>query len=140
MIVPDTNLLLYAHNESSMHFSKAKTWWLACLAGDEQIRIPIVVAFGFVRIATNARLFPKAMSSGEAVTAVQSWSNSAVVSIVEEQYRESVFSLIKQVGARGNLVTDAQIAAVALEENGVLHTADSDFAQFPGVRIFNPLI
>jgi hypothetical protein len=140
MIVPDTNLLLYAHNAASPYNKKARAWWSQCLAGDEQIRVPIVVVFGFIRIATNARLFPNAMSSDEALTAVQSWFNSPSVSIVEDPYQERVFSLIKQIGDRGNLVTDAQIAAVALEENGVLHTADTDFHRFPELRVLNPLI
>jgi hypothetical protein len=51
----------------------------------------------------------------------------------------AVFGVLEQLGAGGSSVTDAQIAAAALELKGVVHTADSDFLRFPGVRWFNPI-
>jgi predicted nucleic acid-binding protein len=37
------------------------------------------------------------------------------------------------------LVTDAHIAALALEHQGCVHSNDADFARFPGLRWINPL-
>jgi predicted nucleic acid-binding protein len=37
------------------------------------------------------------------------------------------------------LTTDAQIAAYALENRGIVHTADGDFSRFPDVKHIDPL-
>lgn len=47
--------------------------------------------------------------------------------------------LLDEVGSAGNLTTDAQIAASALEHDAVVASNDADFARFPGVRWTNPL-
>jgi hypothetical protein len=39
-----------------------------------------------------------------------------------------------------NLTTDAQIAALASRHRATVHTADTDFGRFPGVRWLNPLL
>ena len=42
-------------------------------------------------------------------------------------------------GAKGNLVSDAFIAALAIESGCELITTDRDFARFPGLRWRHPL-
>ncbi len=37
------------------------------------------------------------------------------------------------------LTTDAQIAALTRQEKAVLHSNDTDFLRFPGIRWHNPL-
>jgi predicted nucleic acid-binding protein len=54
-------------------------------------------------------------------------------------HTDRVLDLLQQAGVGGNLVTDAQLAALAIEHHAVLHTADTDFLRFPGVRWFNPI-
>lgn len=44
-----------------------------------------------------------------------------------------------RTNARGNLVPDAQLAALAIEHGLVLCSADGDFARFPGLRFESPL-
>ena len=41
--------------------------------------------------------------------------------------------------ASGNLVMDAHLAALAIEQNATLCTADNDFRRFSGLRVLNPL-
>ena len=48
-------------------------------------------------------------------------------------------TLIKDLDIRGNLVTDAQLAALALEHGVPVVSVDSDFARFDAVRWVNPL-
>jgi predicted nucleic acid-binding protein len=50
-------------------------------------------------------------------------------------FREAVAS----AGIGANLVTDSQIAAMALEYGAELHSNDSDFSRFPGLKWLNPL-
>jgi len=52
---------------------------------------------------------------------------------------ERALGLLTGLGTAGNLVTDAQIAAVALAHDAVVHTADADFIRFAGLRWLNPL-
>ncbi|TAK75093.1 MAG: PIN domain-containing protein, partial [Dehalococcoidia bacterium] len=47
--------------------------------------------------------------------------------------------LCLEAGARGNLVTDAYLAALAIESGSELITTDRDFARFPGLRWRHPL-
>lgn len=141
MIVPDINLLLYAYDsESPFHF-KAAEWWQGCLSGDEPVLLPRVVAFGFVRVSTNTRAFRHPLTAAEAAAHVRSWLDQEAVTIPEDapDHIERVLGLLESLGTAGNLVTDAQIAAVALEYDAVVHTADADFIRFKDLRWQNPL-
>ena len=122
MIVPDINLLIYAYDTASPFHSKAKTWWEGCLNGNQRVGLLTVVALGFVRIATHPRIFREPMSPTEAAGHV-----------------EEVLRLLESIGTAGNLVTDAQLAAAALQHDAVLHTTDADFTRFADLRWFNPV-
>ena len=65
-----------------------------------------------------------------------------VVRIVEPcpDYVGNLIQLLEALGTAGNLVTDAQIAAIAIEQGAVLHTADADLQRFPGLRWLNPIM
>ncbi len=141
MIIPDINLLIYAHDADSAFHEKAAAWWQKCLSGDEPVGLPPVVVFGFVRIATNPRVFQSPMTPAEAATHVRAWLAQPVARILESLFGqvEQVLGLLETLGTAGNLVTDAQIASFAIEHNAVLHTADADFLRFSGLRWFNPV-
>ena len=76
-----------------------------------------------------------------AVEAVEDWLESPSVQIlVPGDKHWSLFRRIVIEGqASGTLVSDAEIAALTIEYGGVLHTADRDFARFPGLKWVNPL-
>lgn len=141
MIIPDINLLLYAYDAGSPFHSKAAEWWQRCLSGTEPVGLPPVVLFGFVRVATSTRVYHEPMTPAEASGHVRSWLTQPPVRIVEPgpDHILQVLKLLEAVGTAGNLVTDAQIAALTLEHGAVLHTADTDFLRFPGLRWFNPI-
>jgi toxin-antitoxin system PIN domain toxin len=103
--------------------------------------LPEVVAFGFVRVSTNARAFRRPLTAVEAAAHLRSWLAREVVAIPEPapDHFERVLGLLESLGTGGNLVTDAQIAAVAIEQDAILHTADADFMRFRGLRWLNPL-
>jgi toxin-antitoxin system PIN domain toxin len=141
MILPDINLLLYAYDSDSPFHGKAAAWWQGCLSGAEPVLLPDVVAFGFIRVSTNARAFHHPLAAAEAASHVRSWLRQEVVSIPETapDNVERVLGLLESLGTAGNLVTDAQIAAVAIEHDAVVHTADTDFIRFKGLRWLNPI-
>jgi toxin-antitoxin system PIN domain toxin len=141
MIIPDVNLLLYVYDAASPFHAKASVWWRECLSGTEIVGLPGVVIFGFVRIATNPRAFQRPMTPTEAASHVRTWLARPGVQILDSGPRqlEPVLKLLEGMGTAGNLVTDAQIAVAALEHDAVLHTTDTDFIRFPGLRWFNPM-
>ncbi len=141
MIIPDINLLLYAYDSESQFHSRAVAWWQECLSGTEVIGLPAIVAFGFMRVGTHARVFQKPMSAAEGAGHVRSWLTQPVVQIVEPgpDHVQRVLKSLEALGTAGNLVTDAQIADITIEQGAVLHTADSDFQRFPGLRWLNPI-
>lgn len=141
MIIPDLNLLLYTYDAASAFHSKAAGWWQECLSGTEPVGLPQVVVFGFVRVVTHLRVFHSPMSPAEAAGHVRSWVAQPVVQVLEPRsdHVEQVLKLLEALGAAGNLVTDAQIAALAIEHDAVLYTADTDFLRVPSVRWRNPI-
>ena len=141
MIVPDVNLLLYGYDRDSPFHTKAAAWWTACLSGTESVGLPHVVLFGFLRVGTSPRAFRQPMTPAEAAGHIRAWLAQPVVQILDAgaHHVEQVLELLQRVGMAGNLVTDAQIAAVAVEHNAVVHTSDADFIRFTGVRWFNPI-
>ena len=141
MIAPDANLLIYANEPASSFHSASRTWLEGILSSTEPVGIPILSIYSFLRLVTNPRLAPKAIAFGQAAEIVNSWLRVAHVRILYPGDRH--WNLLQQLsrGARlsGNLVTDAAIAAIAIEHGAVVHTNDRDFARFPGLRWHNPI-
>ena len=141
MIVPDTNLLLYAYREDTEFYDAARAWWEGLLAGRERIGIPWVVTSGFVRIMTNPRSGNPPISATQAIDTVKAWFENPCIEAINPGTRHmSLFQQnIEAAGVGGNLVTDAHIAALAMEHQAEVHTNDSDFGRFPGLKWRNPL-
>ncbi|HTL54142.1 MAG TPA: type II toxin-antitoxin system VapC family toxin [Candidatus Limnocylindrales bacterium] len=141
MIVPDINLLLYAYDADSPAHSQAAAWWQQCLSGDNPIGLTPIVTFGFLRIATNLRVFENPMTPSEAAGHIRSWLAQPIVQILQPgpEHLEQVLASLERLGTAGNLVTDAQIAVLVIEHEAVLHTTDTDFMRFSGLRWLNPL-
>lgn len=97
--------------------------------------------FGFIRVGTNARAFQNPMTSSEAAGRVRDWLKQPAVHVLgtDAAHVENVLKLLEKLGTAGNLVTDAQIAAIAIDHKAVLHTSDADFIRFAGLRWFNPI-
>jgi toxin-antitoxin system PIN domain toxin len=73
VIIPDVNLLLYASIRTFEVHDAAHDWFTAVLNGDAQLLLPAVTVFGFVRIASNPRVFDSPIAVGDALAAVESW-------------------------------------------------------------------
>ena len=141
MIVPDINLLLYAEIDAYPHHPAAKRWWEDLLNGERAVGIAPVCLFGFVRISTNRRVFTEPLSVDDAVSRAERWfdQNHVTCLVPGSKWVETSFRLLRQLGAGGNLTTDVQIAAHAFEHNGEVHSNDTDFGRFDGLRWVNPL-
>ena len=141
MLIADVNLLLYASISSFPQHGATRAWFEGVLNGDEQLLLPAVSIFGFVRIATNPRIFERAMPIRDALDSVESWLSQPHVHFLAPgpHFTEIAFRVLRQLGAAQNLTTDVQLAAHAIENRAALCSNDSDFARFEGLRWVNPL-
>jgi toxin-antitoxin system PIN domain toxin len=141
MIIPDTNLLIYAHHDFSPHHPAAKAWWADCLNNTTVIGLPWLVILGFLRLSTNRGFLQKPMKVELACDIVEYWLQFSQVSIISPgwRFRETFLQLLKTTGCAGNLTTDTFLAALAIEYQAELHSHDADFARFSGLRWINPL-
>lgn len=142
VIVPDANLLLYAYDAESPFHAAAHEWWAGCLSGREPVGLTHAVLFAFLRVSTSARIYEHPLTLNEASDHLRRWLDRAVTRMLvpEDGHAERVLELLQAAGsAGGNLVTDAQIAALALAYKAEVHTADRDFERFPGLVCRFPL-
>ena len=141
MIIPDANLLLYAYDSTSPWHEKSRNWWESCLSGSETVGLCPAVLFAFVRIGTHPRVFENPMSIDLASRHVGGWLDRSVCRLirVEPEDVASALNLLTGLGVGGDLTTDAQIAAAALRLDAKIHTMDTDFLRFPGVRAVFPM-
>ena len=141
MIVPDVNLLLYAYNDGAPLHHPARRWWERLLNGPERIGIPWVVTTGFVRLLTHPGLRQQPATRTQALDYVDEWFRAPHVSPLNpgRQHLTLLRRALAAAGVGGNLVTDAHIAALAIEYQAELHSNDTDFSRFPGLRWRNPL-
>ena len=141
MILLDANLLLYAYNTSSADHVKAKTCIERLLSGPEPAGFCWPVIIAFIRIATNARAFPRPLSRTEAVLAVSEWLDQpqTVVLGPGDNHWTILQRMVSQGKASGPLVSDAHLAALAVEHGATLYSTDRDFARFPNLKFENPL-
>ncbi len=95
----------------------------------------------FLRLTTNERVFDPAFTITQSTAVVNTWLNRGNVTILTpgSRYWSLFQSVLAASGARRDLVVDAHLAALALEHDVTIYTADSDFRRFPGVRVINPI-
>ncbi|MGI8425050.1 MAG: type II toxin-antitoxin system VapC family toxin [Actinomycetota bacterium] len=141
MKVVDANLLLYAYDSGSSFHPAARSFWESCLSDPEPVGLSGQTLSAFVRIGTNPRAFANPMTLEEACSHVDEWLARPMVRFLSETERHwPVFRrLLLEGQASGNLVSDAHLAAVAIENGAELHSTDNDFSRFPGLRWQNPL-
>ncbi len=141
MIVPDINLLLYAEIGAFAHHAAARRWWEEVLNGERQVGLAPVCLFGFLRLSTSRRVLTDPLRIEDAIDRTEAWLGQPNVTVLVpgSQHLTIAFRLLKQLGTGGNLTTDVQLAAHAVEHNGEVYSNDVDFGRFEGVRWINPL-
>jgi toxin-antitoxin system PIN domain toxin len=141
MLVVDLNVVIYATNRDSSDHRATRTWWEAALSGDEPIGLSWTVLLGFVRITTHPRILANPLSFEQAAGIVDHWLQQPVVRILEpsERHWGILKDLLEPFGTAGNMTTDADLAALAVEHGATLCSTDRDFARFPRLKGLNPL-
>lgn len=141
MVIPDANLLLYATDKECPDHKAAAAWWHDMLHGDEEIGLCALVAFAFVRLATDRKVFRQPLSVKDACARVANWLEFPNVVWLEAQAEDfaAAAKLLHVAGTGANLVTDAQIAAIALRTGASVCSCDHDFERFHGIDWPDPL-
>lgn len=141
MILPDINLLVYAYNRHAPHHAEARAWWEGLLNSPQTVGIPWAVVCGFVRLMTHPAVLVNPLDPGRALYHVRSWFGRPLVEVLEPgpRHLEILERMLSAAGVAANLTTDAHLAAIAIEHQCELHSTDTDFARFPGLRWRNPL-
>lgn len=141
MIIPDVNLLIYAHNDRAPHHAKARRWWEDLLNGKTPVGLPWITIGGFIRLMTHPKILAKPLDVPSTIDHVRAWLAQPPVRIVQPgtKFEQLFLDYLAQLGTAGNLTTDAQLAAIAVEHQAELHSNDTDFARFRGLRWLNPL-
>lgn len=141
MIVPDVNLLLYAVISGFPQHVRAHTWWEETINGNTRVGLTQPALFGFLRIATNARILQSPLAVNDAIDYVHDWLGQPNVDLLAagRNHLTIALGLLQDIGTAGNLTTDVQLAAYAIEHQGEVHSNDTDFARFPNLTWINPL-
>ncbi len=140
MKVVDANVLLYAVNADAPHHRTARRWLDAELNGTGTVGFAWVVLLAFLRLSTNASLFPRPLASEDAFDIVEAWLGQPTAIVLHPTARHVALlrGLLEPLGTAANLVDDAHLAGLALEHGAELVSFDSDFARFRGVHWRTP--
>ena len=142
MIVPDVNLLVYAYNDGDhQRHTAARRWWSELVNGTEPVSLPWVVVTGFIRVTTHPGVMAYPLTTEQAVGYVRDWLRCGHIEPLNPgpEHLALLQQNLAAAGAGANLVPDAHIAALAIEYDAEVHSNDTDFARFPGLRWRNPL-
>jgi uncharacterized protein len=136
----DANLFLFAWNTSAPESTAAAKWLEEALWDEEPVATSWTTVLAFLRLATS-KVFPAPMTTREATAVVESWFSEGGLTILEptEEHWRVMRELLDASGARGNLVADVHLAALAIEHGATLCTDDLDFRRFAGLKVELPL-
>ena len=141
MIIPDVNLLVYAHNRAAMGHAEARAWWEDLIEREQPVGLAWAVMLGFVRLVTHPAVLVAPLAPVDALTYVRGWLDRSNVRIVEPgpRHLDLLDEIFRATDVAGSLTTDTHLAALAIEHQAELHSNDADFARFPGLRWRNPI-
>jgi toxin-antitoxin system PIN domain toxin len=141
MTIIDANLFLYAYNADAPQQPAAAKWLSDLLASGETIGLPWVTIWAFLRLATNARIWSNPLPAEKVFGIVNDWLVLPGVIAVQPgpRHAEHLRRLVIEHNATGPLMTDAVLAALAMENGARLASTDQDFSRFKGLAWVNPL-
>ena len=141
MLLIDVNVLLFAYRTETEGHAAYRSWLERTLRSSAQVGLSDLVLSAVVRIVTHPGIYREPTSLEAALQYVE-WlrAQPRVIPVAPGLRHWQIFtSLCRDTAVRGNVVTDAYFAALAIETGGEWITADRDYARFPGLRWRHPL-
>jgi toxin-antitoxin system PIN domain toxin len=141
MVLPDVNVLVYAFRGDAPDHGDYHAWLTEVVNGDEPFGLADGVLSGFLRIATHPRVFDPPSPLKDALAFIEALRDRPnCVPVAPGPRHWPLFTrLCQESGAKGNLIPDAYLAALAVESGSEWITTDRDFSRFPGLRWRHPL-
>lgn len=141
MLLADVNVLVYAHREDAVDHPRYRAWLEAVLGSDAAYGVSELVLSGFVRVVTHPRIFREPTPLERALTFTGEIRDrpNAVHVAPGPRHWEIFTRYCRDSGVKGSLVTDAYLAALAMESGCEWITADRDYARFLGLKWRHPL-
>jgi uncharacterized protein len=142
-VAVDVNVLLYASDSESRFHSRAAELLQMLAAGSEIVYLFWPVVLGYLRVATHPSVFTAPLTFEAASANIASMLALPHVRAAGERdgFWLELQGITAGAGVRGNLVPDAQLAALVRQyEVGMLYTHDRDFRRFDGLRIRDPFV
>ena len=142
MRLVDVTVLVYAFRADAPGHADHRAWVEALLGSDEAYAVSDHVLAGFLRVVTHPRIFHPPTPLNAALEFVHAFRDRAnAIPIAPGERHWGIFTrLCGEADARGNLVPDAWLAALAVESGCEFVTTDRDYARFPGLRWTQPLV
>jgi toxin-antitoxin system PIN domain toxin len=140
MILPDVNILVYAHRSDTPTHQACRTWLENLVNSDTAYGLSDIVLSGFLRIVTHPRIFRQPSPIDKALAFVEELRSQPHCMPIRpgQRHWEIFVRLCRECAAKGNLVADAFLAALAIEWGCECVTTDRDFSRFTGLRWRHP--
>jgi toxin-antitoxin system PIN domain toxin len=141
MLLMDTNVLINAFSHRAERHEEYRAWLLSVINGPQPYAVSDFALTGLMRIVTDRRIYAIPATTSQALTFAELMRGQPQAVVVAPGVRFwSIFTeLCQKVDARGKLIPDAYLAALAIENACEFVTDDNDFAKFPGLRWRRPL-
>jgi uncharacterized protein len=141
MILVDANILLYAYDAGAPEHSVCRDWLEGAFRQQQAVGFAWSTILSFLRLTTNSRVYRVPRDWKEAEGIVSAWLDQPTAYLLRpgEEHWAILSRLIREGQARGPLIMDAHLAALAVEHGAALCTNDRDFTRFPGLKLLNPL-
>jgi uncharacterized protein len=141
VILLDANLLIYAYDTEARVHEQARSWLEDLFAGSERVGLSWITILAFLRVSTSRRFEFDPMTTDEAISLVNDWVSLPRVFLISptERHWQILSDLLPKSQARGPVIMDAHLAALAIEHGATLCTNDRDFLRFPGLKVEFPL-
>jgi uncharacterized protein len=136
----DVNVLLYAYDREASQHGVCSAWLEAALNSEELVALPWLTLLAFLRITTNSKAYKRPFRNDEACEIVSGWIARPNVRLIEagERFWEVLRAQIVEAQVSGPLVSDAALAALAIEHGAAMVSVDRDFRRFRGLRLVDP--
>ncbi len=140
MILPDVNILVEGFRAEREHHQVCRSLLIAAVSSDQAYGMSELVLSAFVRIVTNPRIFDRPSTLDEALDFAAALTRSAnSVRISPGPRHWDIFTRVcRESHVKGDLVTDAYFAALAIEHGCEWITLDGDFARFADLKWRRP--
>ncbi len=141
MILPDVTVLVLAHRADQHDHRRMLGWLESEVNSGRPFVLADVVVSGVLRIITNPKIYRHPTTLEKAIAFVDGLlaQPTCLPLAAGDRHWRILRGLLVDADARGNVVPDAHIAAIALEHGATVATRDRGFARFERLSWFDPL-